>query len=477
MAPLQVSDSAGGLQELPVPAARGLNPTRRVAFEMGPTPAVVPTSTSAPARLNILWLPGPPSMELPDSIHLASGQDEHVDAIVLTDVNGRHLLTSRISKAAAAVVPIIDASGHSMRGADVTLPMLTPQTVMLALQSLAPIVERVRSLPKSVLESSDPRLWFLARLAIRDSAAEPFRDVSAKSTIRYADEAAVPNFLSCAERLSRSGHLQRHFFDRLNVCPACSSARLLIREECRDCRSTDITEEAIIHHLRCAYQGPERDFREGEELVCPKCRAGLEHFSVDYDKPGTLIVCNACGHTTGEPSIGYLCLDCGSKGDTGLLRTRVIHSYTLAERGRQAVFSTEASASEAASTRTQGSRSKIRLFLAEHRALGVPCAVLVVRLDANAATAAGIGDDAISAAADFFDEMLHETFTPDTEILRTGMTFTVLISGDSPRAVKADLAHIRETLEDHLKVDLQPVYEVMSAEDFEPSAQALPAHA
>lgn len=471
---LQISDAATALKRS-TPA--GLDAPRAVALEACPAAAIFPTSISAGARLNILWLPGPPSIDLPDSIELVRDQDEQVDTIVLSGANGRLLVSSRASKATAAIVPTIDASGQGIGGADITLPMLTPQTLMLALQSLAPIIERVRSLPKSVFESSDPRLWLLARLATRDGAAEPLRDVSAKSTIRYADEAAVPDLLSCAERLSRSGHLQRHFFDRLNVCPACSSARLLIREECRDCRSTDITEEAIIHHLRCAYQGPERDFREGQELVCPKCRAGLEHFSVDYDKPGTLIVCNACGHTTGEPAIGYLCLDCWSKGDTGLLHTRVVHSYTLAERGRQVVFSNEASASEAASTRTQELRSKIRLFLAEHRALGIPCAVLVVRLDAKAATTAGIGADAISAAADFFDEMLHESFTPDTEILRTGMTFTVLISGDSPAAVKADLAHIRETLEDHLKVDLQPVYEVMSAEDFEPSAQVLPAHA
>jgi hypothetical protein len=352
MASLQVSNSASALQDHPI-HAHGLDPTLGVALGTSSPQATLPTSAGARAQLNIMCLPSPPSIDLPESIRFVDDQDDAVDAILLSGTNGRHLLTSRISKAAAAIVPIIDASDQSIAGADVTLPMLTPETLALALQSIAPIIERVRSLPKSVFESNDPRLWFLARLATRDGAAEPFRDVNTKSTIHYADEAAVPNLLSCAERLSRSGHLQRHFFDRLNVCPACSSARLLIREECRDCRSTDISEEAVIHHLRCAHQAPERDFRDGQELICPKCRAALEHFSVDYDKPGTLTVCNACGHATGEPAIGYLCLDCGSKGDSGLLRTCVIHSYTLAERGRQAVYSAEASASEGAASRTQ----------------------------------------------------------------------------------------------------------------------------
>jgi hypothetical protein len=57
------------------------------------------------------------------------------------------------------------------------------------------------------------------------------------------------------------------------------------------------------------------------------------------------------------------------------------------------------------------------------------------------------------------------------------LNFTILISGDSPEAVKADLTRIRESLEDHLRVDFRPVYDVMSAEDFEPSAQALPNYA
>lgn len=428
----------------------------------------VPASVGKDSRVSVLWLPDPPAPDLlPAFADLITSRDARPDAIVIGDASAQSLLTSWVSKGAAAVVPIIDASGQSIAGVDLTIPIASPQSLALALRALQPVMDRVRSLPGSFFQSTDPGLWLLARLATRQRAAEPVRDVTSRSTIRFADEAVLPDLFPCAEHLSRSGHLDRHFFDRLDVCAACSSARLLIREECRSCRSSDVVEEPIIHHLRCAYEGPERDFRDGQYLTCPKCRNRLEHFSVDYDKPGTLTVCNTCGHTTGDAAIGYVCLDCASKADASLLRTRVVHSYTLTERGRQAVFSPILPMGNGGEMEAQQLRRWVRLFVAEHRALGIPCAILVIRLDSKKAETAGIGEDAIATAADFFGEMLRETFTPETEILRAGFTFTVLISGDSPQTIEAGLEQIRESLERHLSVDLDPSYEVMAAEDFE----------
>ena len=140
--------------------------------------------------------------------------------------------------------------------------------------------------------------------------------------VAYADETAVGGVLHQAEALARLGLLERRFFEKLQCCPSCSSSRLLVREECSKCRSADIVEEPIIHHLRCGYQGPERDFRAGRDMICPKCRQHCEHFSVDYDKPGSLVLCNGCGHTTGDAEVGFRCLDCttGFEGDRAVTR-------------------------------------------------------------------------------------------------------------------------------------------------------------
>lgn len=428
--------------------------------------ALLPRSR-ARSRVSVLWLPQPPatSLLLPFA-DLHTNRGGRPDVVVLSDEKDLNLLTGWMSKAAAAVVPIINASGQSMVCADLSLAIASPETLELALLTLQPLMDRVRLLPEAYFRSTEPGHWLLARLATRERAAVALRDATSPSTFRYADQCLVPTFLACAERMCRSGFLDRHFFDRLNTCPACSGSRVLIREECRNCRSTNLVEEAIIHHLRCAYQGPERDFRDGQYLTCPKCRNRLEHFSVDYDKPGTLTVCNDCGHVTSEPAIGYLCIDCNSKGDSSHLGTRVIYSYELSERGREAVFSAALPLAEGVAFETQHLRRTVREFVAEHRALGLQCAILVIHLDAQKATAAGVKEDAFAAAADLFGEMLRETFTPETEILRAGLTFTVLISGDSPENIRGGIGEIREVVERNLAVDVGASYEVMTVDDF-----------
>ncbi len=106
-----------------------------------------------------------------------------------------------------------------------------------------------------------------------------------------------------------------------------------VREECPECRSAELREEQYMHHFRCAYQGIESDFRRGDRLVCPKCRQELSHFSVDYDKPGAVMVCGRCRHTSSEPAIGFVCLDCSSHVDSDAAAAKDTYSYALTEEG------------------------------------------------------------------------------------------------------------------------------------------------
>jgi hypothetical protein len=118
-----------------------------------------------------------------------------------------------------------------------------------------------------------------------------------------------------------------------NPAARCDSARLHVREECSECHSSDLVEEPYLHHFKCAFQGPESQFRRGNGLVCPKCRRELSHFGFDYDKPGTMIVCRACGHAASEPVVGFVCLDCGAHADSGSCPTRDVYLYRLTEQG------------------------------------------------------------------------------------------------------------------------------------------------
>lgn len=136
-----------------------------------------------------------------------------------------------------------------------------------------------------------------------------------------------------AEKQVKNGFLRREFFDRFHFCYRCGSARMHVREECPECRSPELREEQYMHHFRCAYQGIESDFRRGDKLICPKCRQALSHFSVDYDKPGAVMLCGRCRHTSSEPAIGFVCLDCSAHVDSDAAAAKDAFSYVLTEEG------------------------------------------------------------------------------------------------------------------------------------------------
>ena len=131
--------------------------------------------------------------------------------------------------------------------------------------------------------------------------------------------------------LVETGFLERQFFDRLYLCDRCGGSRFNFREECAHCRSPNLSEEPYLHHFRCAYQGLESDFRQGDALICPKCRRQLSHYGVDYDKPGIMLKCGTCGRSNSEAVVGALCLDCQAHYDGDQAKQRDIYSYGLTD--------------------------------------------------------------------------------------------------------------------------------------------------
>ncbi len=421
----------------------------------------------AQERARVLALPTPLRAEqLPDGIVPVKERGEVPDAVVLTDASGAHLITSWMSAAAAAVVPVIDATGRQRARADATLSTLTASGLDQALSETEPIRARMRDLPEGYFRSRDARSFLMARLATRDRAAAPRRDAGIKSTVTYPDELAVAALVPVAESLVRTGHMTRRFMDRVQCCPTCTSARVSVREECAKCRSANVVEEPIIHHLRCGYQGPERDFRvsgkDGDKLVCPKCRLHLEHFSVDYDKPGALHLCEDCGHVSGEVAIGFLCLDCDSHHDSEAMRPRDVHAYALTDEGRQAAFlppiDSRGGGMGAGATPL---REQMRAFVARNQARGQPHAVLMIRLDTTGGARAAAGERLWRDTVALFASILQELFTPDTQIAELGDAFVVMISNEARARVEASVPQIRSELERDIAVPLGARYDVL----------------
>ncbi|MEZ5786986.1 MAG: hypothetical protein R3D62_11095 [Xanthobacteraceae bacterium] len=259
-------------------------------------------------------------------------------AAVVRDAADLERLKAVLTPVCAATLPLIGLNDSLQPLVDQVISPAVP-TIAAALMAMRPTIERARKLPPVLMEVQDPATHLLAYLAVRDATLDPVYDVGCPQIGRLAaSDRLGASVAQAAEQLVAWRYLTSAFCTYLNVCPSCASARLLVREECPACRSTNIADESIIHHFRCATEAPESHFRQGWDLVCPKCRHYLTHFSVDYDKPGLTIVCRACGHQTGEPAIGFQCLDCKLHDDAGRLMRREVKSYRLTGAGRAAVF-------------------------------------------------------------------------------------------------------------------------------------------
>jgi Thaumarchaeal output domain 1 len=69
---------------------------------------------------------------------------------------------------------------------------------------------------------------------------------------------------------------------RQSACPACGAQRLEI--------------VPVLHHMICAYVGPQYDFAPAAAgYTCPKCRRGIMSGDKACEIVGTSARCGACG--------------------------------------------------------------------------------------------------------------------------------------------------------------------------------------
>jgi hypothetical protein len=451
--------------------ASTLNP-ERIADATGigieteaPRAANLPAVFAEP-KTKILALPAGISRDLLPKGFAEIERGEIPDAIILTEPNADATISAWMSAATAAVVPIIDACGQNAGRADFTMATLSGLGIADAMELAKPLSLRMKQLPEAYHRTRDPKQMLLARLAVRDRGMEAKRDPSLKEIVAYKDETAIGGVLHNAEALARLGLLEKKFFDKVQCCPSCTSARLMVREECSKCRSADIVEESIIHHLRCGYQGPERDFRQGRDLVCPKCSLHCEHFSVDYDKPGSLVMCNECNHSTGEAEVGFKCLDCDTGFEGERAKTKTFHEYKLTDAGRQSAFKPPvAGFGEDGDCESQGVRDRLRRFVQTSESNGKDCAALMIKVDPDREAIKVIGDQRFNQSLSLYASILREVFENNVEIIEASTTFLVLISDEKASNVETSLPEIRRELEQNIAVDMKARYHVFGPEE------------
>lgn len=268
-------------------------------------------------------------------------EDEPFDGIIVVGGHDRETLAELVRERAAWLAPVASLGRAPLPLADYSADGLGARGLPQAVAALGPIVQKLRQLPERALTAVDAETVLLARAYCRDGRIAPVHEPSARELVVFPAAGSVNEPWRTLDSLSEEGAFRRAFFDRFHVCPSCGSSRLNVREECPVCASANVIEESTIHHFRCAHQALERDFRSGDDLVCPKCRHSLRHIGVDYDKPSTAVVCRACGHIDAEPAVAFVCLDCAVHNKADRVATRDWHGYELTSLGERWLFSGE----------------------------------------------------------------------------------------------------------------------------------------
>ncbi|MBZ9653667.1 hypothetical protein [Phyllobacterium lublinensis] len=68
---------------------------------------------------------------------------------------------------------------------------------------------------------------------------------------------------------------------------------------CLACNSTMLERHVVVHHMICAYVGPEYDFTvRAEQKCCPKCMRQLLGRGEDWEAVGICVLCEQCGRET-----------------------------------------------------------------------------------------------------------------------------------------------------------------------------------
>ncbi len=163
----------------------------------------------------------------------------------------------------------------------------------------------------------------------------------AKFGYRYQAVEAIAGNAADSEtllrRLCEVGILERKLFDKVLVCPKCSSANVSVRYCCPYCKSFDIRKSALMEHVKCGYMDVEENFNKGGRLTCPKCHDDLKKLEVDYRRAGIWCTCKDCGKSFDIPVTSLFCRGCNLNFTFEDTIIKDVYSYTLREEARQEV--------------------------------------------------------------------------------------------------------------------------------------------
>lgn len=133
-------------------------------------------------------------------------------------------------------------------------------------------------------------------------------------------------------RLSDNLILKKKFYEKLTRCPHCDGYSVRIRFVCTKCNSHDIFKGNALEHMKCGYVGLEKNFKQGNRLICPKCNNEINQIGVDYKRSGTWFKCRGCDDFFGEPTVRFYCDDCQKLSRLSDIVFKDVYKYEINEQ-------------------------------------------------------------------------------------------------------------------------------------------------
>ncbi|WP_411506165.1 hypothetical protein [Brucella anthropi] len=266
-----------------------------------------------------------------------AGDDVDTDAVLFSDERRSSPLHNIRDFVGGMKIPMVDLRGRAGDFADCHFDLMEPQTWRETARCIVKYSRGREALAPLYRQSIDPENELLAHIFVSGRQLRGMRYPLAPEAVCYPGFFSANRVIPIAERLVSKGFLKKTFFDRLYECKNCQSRRLSVREECPDCRSADIRETSLIHHFSCASVLPEERFRQGMDLVCPKCKQLLRNYGKDYDRAGQAFICNACDSVSSELEVGFICLDCNGRMNGEAAERVDIHHYSLTDMAQLAL--------------------------------------------------------------------------------------------------------------------------------------------
>ena len=262
---------------------------------------------------------------------------ESFDICAVVAPVGEEFLLRSIAGAGRSLCPVLDLSGSNLSRADFAATNFSVANLEEGFAAVAPIFDRLAAVPD--FSGSPDSDSFLA-LGLSYSRARPIQVAwrpDRKQAVDYPLMAGFPDARALLEHLADEQLFLREFFHRAHVCDRCGSSRLNVEEQCSGCGSGQLSQTNVVHHYHCGNQAPQASFVVGDKLICPKCRKELRHFGVDYDKPGTVVCCDACGKVMDEPNVTFVCMDCCHATPGDGIETLDWFHYHLTDEGKLAL--------------------------------------------------------------------------------------------------------------------------------------------